>query len=179
MTANNFPVIVNGGPVDANTWFNPMAQAVTQLQSQQASVTRVGFKTLNETVNNSSALQNDDQLFATVDANTRYFFTGRFVFTSNATPDIKFGFTYPSGATASYTLFGTGAGGTVLAAFNFVETNIAALEGGTAVAGTMLGSWTIGTTPGVIQLQWAQNVANATDTIVLAGSFIRFDSMLL
>lgn len=179
MAANNFPTIINGGPVDADQWFNPMAQAVTALQNQQASVTRVGFKTVQETVNNNNILQNDDQLFASVDANTRYFFTSRFVYTSNATADIKFGFTYPVGATASFTLFGTGAGGSVLAGFNFTETSIAALEGGTGVAGTMLGSWTIGSTPGTVQLVWAQNVTNASDTIVLPGSFIRFDSMLL
>lgn len=29
MAANNFPVVLDGGPVGATTWFNPVAEAVT------------------------------------------------------------------------------------------------------------------------------------------------------
>jgi hypothetical protein len=37
LTANNFPQVINGAPVDADAWFNAVAQAVTALQSQLAS----------------------------------------------------------------------------------------------------------------------------------------------
>src|SRR5258705_9909942 len=113
-------------------------------------LSRVAFKTSTQTVNNSITLVNDTQLFISVAANTNCIFTSRFVYTSGTTPDIKFGFTYPVGAVGSYTLTGTGAGGAVLAAFHQTETSVSALEGSSGAACTMVGSWTIGATAGVI-----------------------------
>jgi hypothetical protein len=34
MAANNYPTVINGGPVDANTWFNPVATDLTSLLPQ-------------------------------------------------------------------------------------------------------------------------------------------------
>lgn len=129
-------------------------------------------KTTTETVNGSDVLQNDDELFLSVAANTRYRFFGRLLFTSGTTPDFKYAFTYPSGATATYTLLGIGAGGSALTAFHQTESSGGALEGGTATACLMMGTWFIGSTAGVIRLQWAQNTSNASNTQVLAGSFL-------
>jgi hypothetical protein len=142
-------------------------------------LSRVAFKTSTQTVNNSTTLVSDTQLFIAVAANTNCIFTSRFLYTSGTTPDIKFGFTYPVGATGSYTLYGIAAGGATLNAFHQVETSVGALEGGTAIACTMTGSWTIGATAGVVQLRWAQNTANASNTQVLAGSFIRLDQVVV
>lgn len=145
--------------------------AITAAQLE-AVVPRIGFKTSAQTVNNSTVLVSDSQLFVTVAANTSYVFTGRFLYTSSTTPDIKFGFTYPVLATATYTLYGIAAGGATLGAFHQTETSVGALEGGTTIACTMTGSWTIGANAGTVQLQWAQNTANASNTQVLAGSFL-------
>jgi len=125
-----------------------------------------------ETVNGSAALQNDDELFLTVEANAKYRFMARILFTSNTTADFKFGFTYPSGATATYTLLGIASGGASLSAFHQVESSGGALEGGTGIACLMFGTWAISSTAGVLQLQWAQNTSNASNTQVLAGSFL-------
>jgi hypothetical protein len=144
----------------------------------EAIVPRIGFKTSSQTVNNSTVLVSDSQLFVTVSANTSYVFTGRFLYTSGTTPDIKFGFAYPTAATATYTLYGIAAGGASLAAFHQTEASVGALEGGTAIACTMTGSWTIGANGGTVQLQWAQNTANASNTQVLAGSFLRLDQVV-
>jgi hypothetical protein len=129
-------------------------------------------KTVAETVNNSAVLQNDDELFLTVAASTTYRFLARLIYTSGVTPDIKFGFTYPVGAIGSYTLLGIAAGGAALSAFHQTETSVSAMEGATGTACTMTGTWTIGVTPGIIQLQWAQNTANASNTQLLTGSFL-------
>lgn len=129
-------------------------------------------KTVAETVNNSTTMQNDDELFLTVAASTTYRFSARILYTSGVTPDIKFGFTYPVGATATYTIHGIAAGGAALTAFHQVETTVSAMEGGTATACTMTGTWTTGVTPGTVQLQWAQNTLNASNTQVLTGSFL-------
>lgn len=145
--------------------------AITAAQIE-AVVPRIGFKTSTQTVNNSATLVSDSQLFVTVAANTNYLFRGRVLFTSGTTPDIKFGFSYPTLATATYTLFGIASGGTTLGAFHQDQTSVAALEGGTAISCTMEGSWSIGANPGTVQLQWAQNTQNASNTQVLAGSFI-------
>lgn len=138
---------------------------------------RLAFKTSAQTVNNSTTLINDSQLFMSVAANTNYAFTSRFVFSSNSTANIKFGFTFPVGAVGSYTLYGIAAGGSTLAAFHQTETSVSALAGAAGTACTMTGSWTIGANAGVIQLQWAQNTATAVNTQVLAGSFIRLDQV--
>lgn len=140
-------------------------------------LSRVAFKTSAQTVNNSATLVADSQLFIAVPANTNCIFTSRFVYTSGTTPDIKFAFTYPVGAVGSYTLYGIAAGTSSISAFHQTETSVSALEGGTGQACTMTGSWTIGANAGVIQLVWAQNTANASNTQVLAGSFIRLDQV--
>lgn len=130
------------------------------------------MKASTETVNNSATLQNDDELLLAVAANTTYRFLARLLFTSPTTPDIKFGFTYPAGATATYTLHGIAPGGS-FAAFHQTETTISAQEGtGSASACTMIGTWTISSSAGTVQLQWAQNTANASNTQILPGSFL-------
>lgn len=130
------------------------------------------YKTTAETVISSSTLQNDDELFLSVAASTTYQFLARIVYTSGTTPDIKIGFTYPVGTTASYTLLGIASGGTTLSAFHQTETSVSALEGATGTACLMTGTWTTSTTAGIIQLQWAQNTLTASNTQVLAGSFL-------
>lgn len=140
-------------------------------------LSRIAFKTSAQTVNNSTTLVNDTQLLIAVPANTNCIFTSRFLYTSGTTPDIKFGFTYPVGTTGSYTLYGIASGGSALNAFHQTETSVSALEGGTAVACTMVGSFSIGANAGVVQLQWAQNTQTASNTQVLAGSFIRLDQV--
>jgi hypothetical protein len=157
------------------TYFSIGAITAAQLE---AVVPRIGLKTSTQTVNNSTTLVSDSQLFVTVAANTNYVFTSRFLYTTGATPNIKFAFTYPVLATATYTLYGVAAGGAGLGAFHQTETSVGALDDGTATACTMTGTWMIGANAGTVQLQWAQNTNNASNTQVLAGSFIRFDQVV-
>lgn len=130
-------------------------------------------KTVNETVNNSAALQNDDALFVAVVANAVYDVKLVLHYTSGTTPDLKIGWTAPSGATmvwggylfstaSAFTATGNNAVGTVVA-LGGLGADVSAVFDGTVVTST---------TAGTLQLQWAQNTANASDSTVYAGSFL-------
>jgi hypothetical protein len=129
-------------------------------------------KTADETVNNSATLQNDDVLLAAVAANQVYEFELQFHYNSGTTPDIKFGWTFPSGLTMVYDIYSVG-GGSFLG-YGQTQATVPALDGlgspiGGLAKGIIAGTYAAGT----LQLQWAQNTANASNTIVLAGSYLK------
>ena len=126
------------------------------------------YKTADETVNNSTTLQNDDHLLLSAGANETWFLEF-FLLNSSATttPGIKLCIIAPSGADGKW--------------MALRQTNIVMAESiGNAIG---LGSpplayipfWLsavvrIGATAGNIQLQWAQSTATAEDTKLLMGS---------
>ena len=129
------------------------------------------IKTSSETVNNSTTLQNDDTLKFPVGASEVWTF--RFVLqaTSSTVADLKFAVTAPTGAVCEVSYLDTetaesnaqyGCGATI--------TNITG--NGTDDVYEITGTVTNGTTAGDVQLQWAQNTAEATNTIVYSGSYV-------
>lgn len=136
-------------------------------------------KTANETVNNSSTLQNDDTLLAALAANEVVAFICQIWFSSATAADIKLAFTTPAAATIVW----AGAGG-----FQFTTAEGAALfqavetSGGSASIGgrgagdkrtiTLIGLVANGANAGNLTLQWAQDTADASDTIVYANSWL-------
>lgn len=138
-------------------------------------------KTATETVNNSATLQNDDTLFVSVAANTVYNFESRIIHNSGTTPDFKAGWTYPSGLTMLYNRLGVGlaGGGNVHLLFASNETTSILDDGFAADRSFMMwGTVTVGATAGTLQFQWAQNTANASDTSVLAGSYLKLTKVV-
>lgn len=128
-------------------------------------------KTADETVNNSATLQNDNHLFLSVAASTTYELTGLLVYTSGATPDFKFGWTFPSGLTMRYTVLAT-VGGT-FGTYGQVQTAVPAIDGaGSELTVPIMGIVIVSSTAGTLQLQWAQNTANASDTKLHTNSYI-------
>jgi fibronectin-binding autotransporter adhesin len=140
-------------------------------------------KTANETVNNSgvpatqntgAVLQNDDHLQFSVGANENW--TYRFIIQANAgtVPDIQFGVSGPVGATCNYGFIdpegATSAG-------NFACGATTALVPGTGLNEIyeVAGSIRNGATPGIVNLRWAQNTANAANITVFGGSFVDAD----
>jgi hypothetical protein len=141
-------------------------------------------KNANETVNNSATFQNDDALVLPVAANGIYLVRGFLIWTSGTTPDFKAQFTGPPMAT--YTtwstwnlaaaapnqladmraVIGTGSGGSV--SIPGQGATLATTGQFTEISGSVVMSGTAGN----FQLQWAQNTANATDTIVYTGSWL-------
>ena len=129
-------------------------------------------KTSDETVNNSNTLQDDDDLVIAVGANEVWYFEALLLCSSNTTADYKFNVTVPSGATLTWVLLGP---------LNTDDTpsvsagaGIAGNQdiGGAAVRIMIRGMLRVSSTAGNLQLQWAQNTANASDTKVLTDSWL-------
>lgn len=171
---------------DPRTWTdNELVTAAIMNQhvrdNFQMTMHTLARKSVDETVNNSAALQNDDHLFFSVAANEVWFVQAWLVIDSGATPDIKFGWTLPAAATMRWGFIGgdqaTGtvpgwhwsAGvGTVLATTGTLTQ--AGSGAGSAIGTAFAGIAAIGGTAGTVQLQWAQNTANVSDTKVLMNS---------
>ena len=130
-------------------------------------------KAADETVSNSAALQNDDELLAAVAASTKYQFTAYLRCSGDGTYDIKFSWTVPAGATVLWSALGYGTAGV----FGFYPSTDAdpvpmGTNGATVVTVLFVGTVVVAGTAGNLQLQWAQNSAFATDTKVLANSHL-------
>jgi hypothetical protein len=134
-------------------------------------IPKIAVKTGSQTVNNSATFVNDSALFLAVDINTTYRCHLHLSYTSGTTPDFKYQFTKPTGATLSAWSF---LGYSTTVTFAYGGTGETQSIGGnvTAIPLDAWGILTTSTTAGTFQLQWAQNTATASDTIVQAGSFL-------
>ena len=146
------------------------------------------IKSADETVNNSAAFQNDDHLVFVCATNTSYFVDGLFLLNAaSTTPSFKFQWTVPSGASMFWgpiSRSGVGAGdtsvywsghalgGTAEALLTEASTTtIQSLNGTTGL--TMKAIVRCAGTGGNVQLQWAQNTANASDSKLLKDSHLQ------
>jgi len=137
----------------------------------------VVLKASDETVNNSNALQDDDDLVSAVAANTNYIFRFVLFFTGNIAADIKFAITVPAAVTflrwgsgqMKYNVDGYNISMSPVVAASGTSTPVAS-RGATEAQFIIDGVLSNGANAGNLQLQWAQNVANASDTQVLPGS---------
>lgn len=139
-------------------------------------------KTADETVNNSSTLQDDDELFLPV-AENEIWLAQWFLLLNAAsdTPDYKFGMSGPTGATMRWGVGSTQSTSGV--AFSWFSTatgsplGLAAISdtlttgGTTVVSGIFLPAIiVVGGTAGDVKLRWAQNTPTAVNTKVLTNS---------
>jgi hypothetical protein len=131
-------------------------------------------KTADETVNNSTTLQNDDELLFAVAANEVWQVDIIVRCISGGTPDIKFAVTVPSGGSLLLGAWGCDTIGNkaVLAANLIADYSFAAGPKGATLLVVMRAIVINGATAGNVQLQWAQNTKEASDTKVLANSCI-------
>lgn len=139
------------------------------------------LKAANESVTSSTTLQDDDELFVTVEADSIYVVHAVFLYDASTAGDLKFTFTAPSGATfqwnssvAALATTGATSPGTTNFAGSDIGTNYGA---GGAGAGTTLSAVTSGvlvtsSTAGAFRVQFAQFTSDATATRMLAGSFL-------
>ena len=127
------------------------------------------YKTTDESVANSTTLQDDDDLITALKANTVYQIEGRIhVESASATPDFKYAFSIPTGSTISLTGFGAEKAGAFFATDQHLdlEENTIALNAGVHSYLNFWGIVETNSTAGNIKLQWAQNASNATATIL-------------
>ena len=148
----------------ANIGTNTHAQIDTFIAKHQ-----YVYKSADETVNNSAVLQNDDHLSLSVLANEVWEFRAFVLVNGGTTPDIDFKWSVPAGTTMLW--------GTQNSSDSLLTTKN---ESSTVFLGTSGSNqhvvWTgvifVSSTAGNVTLQWAQDVATASDTKVLKGSYI-------
>lgn len=178
-----FPVCANGvSPVGDSTTASGWACGTPDVAQ-----TVLVMKAADETVNNSAALQDDDELLCAVAANKRYLVEAFISLSAaNATADFKVGWTVPAAAAMLWgphaTLSGTSNPARYWAPSSTGSSPTALLTaagsysfGSAAVTGgvTFMGLASTAGTSGNIQLQWAQNTANVSDSKFLTGSVLR------
>ena len=128
-------------------------------------------KTSDETVNNSTVLQNDNELFLPIAANEVWFFEMRLLTNSSAAADFKTTITLPSGAAGFAHSMGTDSAGAQQISYQTWTLDwqgVAGNLGSPILNGIVIN----GANAGNIQLQWAQQFAEASDTKVLTNSCI-------
>lgn len=133
----------------------------------------VGRKTGTETVNNSSAIQADDELFIALAASTLYFVEIDWLWSSGATPDIKFDFTSPAGISGSYNVIAAVGGSPFYGDVSWTA-GASGLDGdGTTKHHRIYGPLLTGASAGTLAMRWAQSTANLSNTQVFANSVMR------
>lgn len=128
-------------------------------------------KPSNETITNSTSLQNDDDLKLALASNKTYIIDGvLFVSSTKAKPDIKIGFLGQTGST--------------LVLGYVTDKNVGTLNSGSTSSRIVLpanmptpihvkGTIKTGSTAGDLQLKWAQVSSNSAAVQVLEGSYLR------
>ena len=122
-------------------------------------------KPVDEIVNNTIVVQDDDELFIPLNANTNYGFLVTYL-TNNVNPAADFRATFigPAGAVGQ---FGPTQGSAQASLALGVEDTTQADGDGSWLH---VGFIKVGGTAGNLQLQWAQAAATVADTILRAGS---------
>lgn len=131
------------------------------------------YKSSNEAVSSSTTLQDDDDLTFTAGANEVW--VVKFVLlvtTSDATGDLKLQVTTPGGGSTGYVIVLAHNNGSVVSAYGAIDSAIAINYTAARTSDPCHVSAYVSTvTSGTVKLQWAQNAASGTTTL-LAGSFM-------
>lgn len=153
---------------DVTTALNDHQTRLTQAEADIDAFLSVAVKSADETVNNNATTQPDDHLFLSVVANTTYFLDMEFLQSSGTIPDLRGVFTFPSGLT----MLLQGLDGTL--PFTASESTIFNYAGtGANAYAKIWGRVTVGSTSGTLAWTWAQFTANASNTIIRAGGYMR------
>ncbi len=135
-------------------------------------------KTADETVNNSAIMQDDDHLTVTVEANTNYILDCIFIIDTTSAASWRAQFNAPTGTTlgateirntSTFTAFGSGG---FISNLNTIFENGAITYTGVSYF-HLSGALFVGSTGGTFNLQWAQGIATAVNTILKKGSHIK------
>lgn len=133
-------------------------------------------------VNNSTTLVDDDSLVIAAIANTTYIIEGLVIYTSTSVADFKCTIAAPSGSTGGWSSSGV-SGNSGLNQATGSSSALTALGTTASFGGAGTSSFTAvrlfavvntGSSSGNIRLQWAQATAEATNTTVVKGSFLKY-----
>lgn len=154
------------------------AEKVVFAPATGGSIPKIVRKTSDETVNNSASLQDDDALLFAIGASEAWLFEFSCFYDTGTTPDIKFAITCPASPTLIYwTASGLDATGgmrndSTTQTSSGSSTTHDGQGSGTIRHTTLKGIIVNGANAGNVTLQWAQNTANGSNTIVKAGSYL-------
>jgi hypothetical protein len=146
------------------------------------------FLAADQTVNTSTTLVNATGMAFSLSANATYAIDGWLRWTSNPTADIKFGWSSPASSDGWWSLNGPYVTGSPAVGgrerVNYADTSTVAITSALSAAGddestgtidisARLGGYITTSTAGTLQLQFAQNTSDASDTILGEGSWLR------
>lgn len=152
---------------------------ITATKLNQINTTLTAYKTVDEPLNTNASVQDDDHLFVAVEASKTYAVYGRLWWTSTSqTPDIRVGFSGPTGATMTHSLIGQPTSAT--SGTGTVDTGVATAIGTEHTRGTingdltgfLVGTLVVSTTAGTFRLRWSQATSDAANVTLKAGSWI-------
>jgi hypothetical protein len=140
-------------------------------------VTDIISKTTDETVSNSTTLQDDDELFIAVDANGKYYFDSLILMSSTTdVEDVLVGFSVPAGATMLWDVSKHWPEQMVAATAQSVlhsESGTESFPSGNGTWGVRLtGIIIVAAAAGNVVLRWCQSTATVCNTKVLANSIL-------
>jgi hypothetical protein len=170
LTANTY-----GGTGNMTSMFTP--GAIRAVWNRFPPISTV-LRTTNQIVNNSTTLVDDNQLQLELANNETVYFEAIIRYNGDPAADIKIAFVGPTGTTIRWDNFGS-----MYIALNdaIAISNTEVTEGGVRVFGAAAGVRTIsirgyaqvGSTSGPLKMQFAQNVADASDTTVQFNSVLK------
>lgn len=134
------------------------------------------YKTADESVTSSTTLQDDNHLFLSVTASTRYLVESYFAWTSPAAADFKFTYTTPVGVSGFWTALNPTLASAASAPYtgSLAWGSTGTFEGfATDMFARVNGILVVGGTAGTLKFQFAQNTSNATPCTVRAYSWLR------
>lgn len=134
-------------------------------------------KTSTQNVNNSTTFTNDTEIVVAGVANAVYDCFLHIIYNSSTVADFKTQLSLPAGATAANWSYRAEPGATLLTGIAGASAGIQSGSFGTG-ADEVLDMWGLvimSGTAGNIQLQWAQNTLEVSNTAVKAGSYLRMN----
>lgn len=154
---------------------------VSDLSATSSVTTGSVWKASDESVTSSTTMQDDNELFFAMDANSKYSFHGVISYEGGQTGDFKFQFTVPSGATgrrhslhaqSTATSCSSAGQNTWGGPITTAVTGIGAT--GAQCEAIVDGFVSTAGTAGTLQLQFAQDTSDVTATTIKAGSFLEW-----
>jgi hypothetical protein len=155
------------------------ALAEVAAESSGQVLTLFARKTANEAVTASTAVQDDDHLFLTVEPNAVYLIDAFLIYLAgNNNPDLLLAWSGPAGATFDWTAGGllstvTTVTGSIHLQHRAIGETVAVGATTSAAVARPSGLLVTGVNGGTFRFRWAQNTSDASATEVRANSWLR------
>lgn len=142
-------------------------------------ITRVAYQSVDQTMNNSTTYVSSTGLTLTIEASSNYLYESLIMFDTNSTADFKQKLLLPAGATVRIARWSSPTTGTAIdSVVEHDAITVVEIASGGVAAGTVMSTRASGliqnsTAAGSVTVQFAQNAANVSNTLLKTGSWIR------